>query len=352
MPSPLQQQQLAEGETNVKDAEKAVKTSMFKWKPDWELGAELYDKAGMNFKLAKAHDRGIAAFKEASAAHKNYGALFHAAKSLENAANCARDARSNEECEKLLKTAAHLYRRHGSSDNAATALENAAKDADKQNNPELAMTLYMEVVDIRETEDQVRRMKVPLDRAVQMSIRAKKFKMTMEYLNKEALLLTQLKDEPMLNRNWMSRIIVTLALADFNTAETLFNEAMTAPAFSSSDEMFACDRMLDAYDCKDQEKLKEVTRDQIFSFLSNDTALLARKLKAIGGNGRAEKKVIDLQTRMDSDHYEPAAPAAEPEKKPEPAKLQEEAPQATEGGGADVPADAAAADDSDEDDLL
>ena len=35
-----------------------------------------------------------------------------------------------------------------------------AKDAEKDGNPESAMTLYMEVVDIRETEDQVRRMKV------------------------------------------------------------------------------------------------------------------------------------------------------------------------------------------------
>ena len=42
----------------------------------------------------------------------------------------------------------------------AFAVGTAAKDAEKDMNPESAMTLYMEVVDIRETEDQVRRMKV------------------------------------------------------------------------------------------------------------------------------------------------------------------------------------------------
>jgi hypothetical protein len=55
-------------------------------------------------------------------------------------------------------------------------------------------------VEIRETESQHRRVKQPLDRAIQMSIRARKFKKSIELLNKEATVFIALKDEAMLHR--------------------------------------------------------------------------------------------------------------------------------------------------------
>lgn len=290
----MKQQNIEEGDTAFKEGLKALKTTMFKWKPDFELAAEKLDQAGSSFKLAKEYDRSIDAFKQAADAHKSYLSLFHCAKSLESAANAARDGKKMPECNALLTQAAYTYRRNGTPDAAALALEKAAKDAEKENHIEVAMNLYLEVVDIRETEDQMRRVKVPLDKAVQMSIRCKKFKLTMEHLNKEAILLTQLKDDPMMNRNWMCRIIVQLAVGDFEMAEQIYEEAMCSPAFNGCDEMYACNEMLDAYDAKDQETLSKVTKQQIFSFLSNDSALLARKLVAKGGTGRTVKTLGDL----------------------------------------------------------
>lgn len=41
----------------------------------------------------------------------------------------------------------------------------------------------------------------------------------------------------------------------------------------------------DRYDEADQEQLTAVSRHQIFAFLSNDVAVLARNLTARGGNG-------------------------------------------------------------------
>jgi hypothetical protein len=57
-----------------------------------------------------------------------------------------------------------------------------------------------DVVEIRETESQTRRIKQPLDRAIQMSIRARKFTKTIEFLNKEATVLISLKEEGMVHR--------------------------------------------------------------------------------------------------------------------------------------------------------
>ena len=53
------------------------------------------------------------------------------------------------------------------------------------------------------------------------------------------------------------------------------------------------------YDEEDQEKLTAVTRQQIFSFLSNDVAVLARKLEARGGNGLLPHALC-MEGRVDS----------------------------------------------------
>lgn len=123
-----------------------------------------------------------------------------------------------------------------------------------------------------------------------MSIRCSKFDKSLELLEKEAVIFITLKDDPMLHRNWLCRMIVQLARGDLTAADTLYEEALTS-SFATSDEQFAADQMLTAYDEADQDKLKEVTRQQIFSFLSNDIAVLARKLQAKGGTGRTTRKL-------------------------------------------------------------
>lgn len=80
----------------IKEAEAAVKTSFFKWKPDWEAAAELYDKAGLAFRLAKDFDAAVSAYRQAAAAHSQLSAHYHAAKALENAAGAARDQKNFE----------------------------------------------------------------------------------------------------------------------------------------------------------------------------------------------------------------------------------------------------------------
>eukprot|EP00041_Stephanoeca_diplocostata_P011001 m.177593 g.177593 ORF g.177593 m.177593 type:complete len:381 (+) comp18373_c0_seq2:271-1413(+) len=290
-----------QGSQHFRAGEKALKTTMFKWKPDFELASEEFDKAGKQFCLAKNHAKAIEAFKLASNAHKQYDQLYHAAQSLEHAATAAKDAKMTDAIGGLLSQAAALYRRNGTGDAAALALEKAAKDAEKRSDYDAALALWLEVVDIRDTEDQTRRMKVPLDRAIQMTIRLRKFPKTIELLNQEAILYIGLKDDNNLNRNWLCRMIVQLEMGNFADAEKLYEEALTG-AFASSDEQLIADQMLNAYDEKDQDKLNEVTRQQIFSFLSNDIAVLARKLKAQGGTGRSVRNLEELTGRMETNN--------------------------------------------------
>ena len=81
----MEARKIKEGETALLAAAKCLKTSYFKWKPDWESAASEYEKAATAFRVGKAVPRAIDAFCRASEAHEKFDSTFMAAKHLETA---------------------------------------------------------------------------------------------------------------------------------------------------------------------------------------------------------------------------------------------------------------------------
>lgn len=79
----------------------------------------------MCLKIAREFDRCVEVYKRASEAHVQYGALYHAAKSLENAATACGDNKQYAVAVALLQQACPLYRRGGEPESGAQALEKA-----------------------------------------------------------------------------------------------------------------------------------------------------------------------------------------------------------------------------------
>lgn len=166
---------------------------------------------------------------------------------------------------------------------------------------EQARTLFLEVVDVWEAEDQLRRTKIPLEKAIQMTIRESKFQTTLEILARESAVLRQLNDVQLLNRNCLGRIIVNLQIGDFIAAERIYEEANSdGSGFVNSDEQSVSSDLLDAYDVAEQDQLSKITRRQIFSFMSNDIAVLARNLRAQGGTGKRNRSAEELPLLVQS----------------------------------------------------
>jgi hypothetical protein len=103
----------------------SLKTGLFKWKPDFEYAGELLDKAGNLFRLAKDQNATMETFLRSAEAHRNCGALFHAAKALENAAQAAKELKENKKVVEMIREAAKLYRTNRNHDAGALALEKA-----------------------------------------------------------------------------------------------------------------------------------------------------------------------------------------------------------------------------------
>merc|ERR1712179_526755 len=87
---------------HVKEAEKALKTGLFKWSPDHDTAASEYTKAATCFKLAKSLDKCKDAYLKAAEMQEKLGSLFHSAKLLTQAAGVSSDSGEMEEAVDLM----------------------------------------------------------------------------------------------------------------------------------------------------------------------------------------------------------------------------------------------------------
>ena len=76
----LSQKKIAEAKQHIADAEKAMKTSLFKRKPDLDTAADSYSKAGTCFKTAKELQKAIECFQKSAESYEQNNSLFSAAK--------------------------------------------------------------------------------------------------------------------------------------------------------------------------------------------------------------------------------------------------------------------------------
>ena len=71
----------AEGLEHVRQAEKALKTSLMKWTPDHDSAGDEFSKAATCYKVAKAHDEALDCLTRAVECYKECKHLYQVSKS-------------------------------------------------------------------------------------------------------------------------------------------------------------------------------------------------------------------------------------------------------------------------------
>ncbi len=80
MSDQLKQKKLQEAKQHIADAEKSLKTSLFKRKPDYDSAASAYSLAGTCYKVAKDLNNAIDCYRKSAENHVLNNGLYHAAK--------------------------------------------------------------------------------------------------------------------------------------------------------------------------------------------------------------------------------------------------------------------------------
>ncbi|XP_026741741.1 gamma-soluble NSF attachment protein-like [Trichoplusia ni] len=86
-----------EAREHIKAAEKFLKTSLLRWKPDYDSAADEYSQAAQCFRIARDMENSKECHLKASENYKKNRAFFHAAKALENAIIVSKEISTHEE---------------------------------------------------------------------------------------------------------------------------------------------------------------------------------------------------------------------------------------------------------------
>ncbi|XP_062377387.1 gamma-soluble NSF attachment protein-like [Sardina pilchardus] len=274
-----------EAHEHIAKAEKYLKTSFMKWKPDYDSAASEYSKAAVAFKNAKQLEEAKEAYLQEAEAHTNNRTLFHAAKALEQAGMMLKDMQRIPEAIQYIERASMMYVENGTPDTAAIALDRAGKLIEPVDLAK-AVDLYQKAASVYENEDRLRQASEMLGKSSRLLVRQRKFDEAAVSLQKEKNMYKEIENYPTCFKKTIAQVLVQLHRADFVAADKCVRESYSIPGFSGSEDCIAMEEMLQGYDQQDEDQVYRVCNSPLLKYMDNDYAKLALSLRVPGGGNK------------------------------------------------------------------
>lgn len=280
-------QKINEAHEHIAKAEKYLKTSFMKWKPDYDSAASEYAKAAVAFKNAKQLEEAKEAYLQEAEAHTNNRTLFHAAKALEQAGMMLKDMQRLPEAIQYIEKASMMYVENGTPDTAAMALDRAGKLIEPVDLSK-AVDLYQRAASVFENEERLRQSVELLGKASRLLVRQKKFDEAAVSIQKEKNMYRDIENYPTCFKKTIAQVLVHLHRGDYVAADKCVRESYSIPGFSGSEDCVALEQLLQGYDQQDEDQVSRVCNSPLFKYMDNDYAKLALSLNVPGG-GKKKK---------------------------------------------------------------
>jgi len=275
---------IQEAEAEIKRAEKYLKTSMFKWNPDYDSAGDCYSKAATAYKLGGNKKMAVETFDKACEMYKQMRTLFQAARMLEQAVLLSRDLDDMDGVVKYAERGALLYRQDGSNESAAQLLEKACKIVES-NNPEQAIGLYMKAAETVGVEDRPREASEYMARAARLQVRCKLYDDSIGTLCKAINVMMTLDGSNAAAGRSAAGLVLVYLMKEDHIAATKAYDAYGA--YCDGETSPALRRLLAAFDEEDHEAAKEAINSKAIKNLDIDFARLARLIPLPDSEGLA-----------------------------------------------------------------
>uniref|UniRef100_A0A182PHL0 Gamma-soluble NSF attachment protein n=1 Tax=Anopheles epiroticus TaxID=199890 RepID=A0A182PHL0_9DIPT len=276
---------IEEAQEHIRQAEKCLKTSLLKWRPDYDNAAEEYNKAATCFRNAKSLDQCRDCLMKSSDCHRQNRALFHAAKCLDQAILICKEMNNLGEIRKLAERSCNLYQQHGSPESGATVLDKAAKILE-QTHPEDALQLYKQAVDVVTIEDSTRQGAEYASKVARIMVKLGMYDQAADAIRREIGLHQQVGSEGAIGRLAVALVLVQLARGDYVAAEKAFKEWGNC---CDAAEVQTLESLLQAYDDEDPELAQRALSSPFIRHMDVEYARLARDLPLPKGMAIAPK---------------------------------------------------------------
>lgn len=289
----MKQRKTAEAEDHIRQAEKCLKTSFFKWRPDLDGAASEYSKAATSYRNAKCLKEAKEACIKAAEVHLQMNAPFHAAKSYEQAGLICKEYNMIEDAINLMEYAAKLFQEDGSPDTSALVLDRAAKIVEKSH-PSKAAQLFQKACDVSELEDKPRQCAEFIGKSARILIHLQRYDDALHDLKKEIDLLASVENYPAISRVLIGAILVYLKQGDPVGAEHFYNSSLGYPGFGDSEEGALLEELIQTYSDGDEEGCRAALASPTIKFMDNAFAKLARDMEIPAGMSRRTPRNKDM----------------------------------------------------------
>uniref|UniRef100_A0A7N6A990 Gamma-soluble NSF attachment protein n=1 Tax=Anabas testudineus TaxID=64144 RepID=A0A7N6A990_ANATE len=256
-------QKINEAHEHIAKAEKCLKTSLTKWKPDYDSAASEYAKAAVCFKNAKQYEQAKDAYLKEAEYHTENKTLFHAAKAIEQAGMMMKEQKKMPEAIQYIEKACMMYMENGTPDTAAMALDR--------------------------NEDRLRQAVELLGKASRLLVRLKRLDEAAVAVQKEKNMYKEIENFPMCFKKTTAQVLIHLHRGDYVAADKCVRESYSLPGYSGSEDCVAMETLLQGYDEQDEDQVYRVCNSPLLKYMDNDYAKLAISLRVPGGGGKKKK---------------------------------------------------------------
>ncbi|XP_033340247.2 gamma-soluble NSF attachment protein [Megalopta genalis] len=265
---------IEEGNAHIRQAEKSLKTSLLKWRPDFELAADEYTSAATCFKVARSYQQCKECLMKASHCYKENRSWFYAAKNIEQAVLICKEMGNLAEVPKLAHSACSLYQMHGSPESGASVLDKAAKIIEASN-PQDALELYKRAASIVMGEDSPRQAAEYTSKVARLLVKLQMYDEAADAVRREIGMHQQIDHAPSVGRLTVALVLVQLARGDQVAAEKAFKEWGN---YCEAPEVNTLEMLLQAYDNEDADAAKAALNSPFIKHMDVEYAKLARGL--------------------------------------------------------------------------
>ncbi|KAG8178317.1 hypothetical protein JTE90_026287 [Oedothorax gibbosus] len=293
------ERKIVEGNECIQNAEKYLKTSFMKWKPDYDSAALEYSKAATCFKTAKVLGQCKDCLLKAADCYSKNNSFFSAAKNYEQAAFVYKDMGDLSSTKQMIERACQLFREHGTPDTAALCLEKGAKMIETKQ-PEVALDLYIKAMDVVMIEDRPTQASEHAGKASRILLKLKRYDDAAEMVKKEMQFHLATENTRAVGRLVVGLVLIHLMREDYVAADKAFKEGYN---YCERDECNTLMDLLEGYDQGDGEQLNRALNSPFIKHMDVEFARLARCLEVAVDTNKDKKGAAKGGNDDDDDEF-------------------------------------------------
>lgn len=284
---------------HVAAAEKALGTSWwnFKCRSDLLTASHEYAEAAVKFRAAGCLQESVDSWAKAGDLREKQADLFGAARAYETAGSiCESNNLGEEAATENWHKAISYFRLCAKSELAAKILLKLAALQEKAGDNGAVIAAFQEAIDMYQDEEKKEYELTDIFRQYMgFLLRRQLLHEALAVIDSLVELLVKRKDFALAYKEILAKAVILLELKDTVGANEVLNNGHILEGWHTSKEADVGFQLVEAFQNNDSEAVRQVLKEQVFSFLQIEVARLAKKLHVPEASTKAQPNIEAAQ---------------------------------------------------------